>query len=258
MIDPRRQKQLESLVQKLALAESQQINWALLNLALTHPTASQTANYEHLEFVGDAVVRLASAEFLTTTYADSSVGELAALRSVLVSDRVLSQIATRYALERYLLMSSSAAGDRAGATSRQADALEAVMGALFLSTQDLSYVSPWLNPHLHLLSEEIRQDPARQNYKAALQEWSQGEFKELPEYKVEETSTIHGDRERFTAEVWLRGQCLGRGKGRSIKTAQQAAAEIAFRLVCPQRPEAQTVAQRVEPYPPAPTSDASL
>lgn len=233
MIDPRRQKQLQKLVQKLGLDDAQHIQWTLMDLALTHPTASQTANYEHLEFVGDAVVRLASAEFLTTVYADSTVGELAALRSVLVSDRILSQIASSYGLERYLLMSASAAGDRAGATSRKADALEAVMGALFLSTHDLSYVSPWLNTHLKPLAEQIRQDPARQNYKAALQEWSQGKFKELPEYKVEETSQIHGDRERFTAEVWLRGQCLGRGKGRSIKAAQQAAAEAAFVLVSP-------------------------
>ncbi len=228
MIDPRRQKQLQGLLQKLGLSDPQDVQWGLLDQALTHPTASQTSNYEHLEFVGDAVVRLACAQYLTTTYGSAAVGELAALRSILVSDRILAQIAKTYSLERYLLMAPSAASDRAGTTSRLADALEAVMGALFLSSQDLRYVSPWLDTHLKPLSEEIRRDPARQNYKAALQEWSQGQYKELPEYRTEESSLIHDDGERFRSEVWLRGQCLGSGKGRSIKAAQQAAAQAAY------------------------------
>ena len=61
---PRRQRQLESLVQKLGLSLEAPIKWELLDLALTHPTVSDSANYEQLEFVGDAVVRLVSAVVL--------------------------------------------------------------------------------------------------------------------------------------------------------------------------------------------------
>ncbi len=75
---------------------------------------------------------------------------------------------------------------------------------------------------------EVRSDPARQNYKAALQEWTQGRYKTLPEYRVEETNQIHGDRQRFAAEVWFQGQNLGGGKGPSIKAAEQAAAKEAL------------------------------
>ncbi|HAG80636.1 MAG TPA: ribonuclease III [Cyanobacteria bacterium UBA12227] len=227
-LDPRRKKQLQTLVQKLGLAAHIPVNWSLLDLALTHPSISPDANYEQLEFVGDAVVRIASSELLFETYPNSSVGEFAAIRSVLVSDRILAEIAKCYGLERYLLVSNSAAADTIGETSRLADAFEAVLGALYLSTHTLELVRPWLDPHFQQLAAEIRQDPARQNYKDALQEWTQAHYKILPDYRLTETSLIHGDTDRFTAQVWLKGKCLGEGKGRSKKAAEQAAAKQAF------------------------------
>ena len=225
---PRRQKQLESLVQKLGLLYTAPIKWDLLDLALTHPSVSTQANYEQLEFIGDAVVRLVAAEVLWETYPDCPVGEFASVRSVLVSDRILAILATQYGLELYLLVTGSAINNRSGEDSRLADAFEAVLGALYLSTHTLELVRPWLDPHFKRLATEIRSDPARLNYKAALQEWTQGHFKVLPEYRVQETAQPHGNPERFMAEVWVQGRCLGKGTGRSIKAAEQAAAQVAF------------------------------
>ena len=225
---PHRQQQMQSLLQKLALPETAPVNWTLLDLALTHPTVSATANYEQLEFVGDAVVRLAASELLFETYPDCAVGEFAAIRSMLVSDRCLARIAQYYGLERYLLVSGSALGDKAGEESRLAEALEAVVAALYLSTHTLVLIRPWLDAHCRELAIEIRTDPARQNYKAALQEWTQARHKSLPTYRTQEVGLLHGDPNRFTAEVWLQGQFLGRGTGRSIKAAEQAAAQEAF------------------------------
>jgi ribonuclease-3 len=229
--DPRRQKQLQKLVQKLGLPELSRVQWRLLDLALTHPSISTEANYEQLEFVGDAVVRMAASELLFEMYPNSLVGEFAAIRSILVSDRILAQLAQSYGLERYLLVSSSAASDKAGETSRMADAFEAMLGALYLSTHTLELVRPWLDPHLQQLAEEVRKDPARQNYKDALQEWTQAHYKVLPEYRHKETSVLPGDADRFTAEVWLQNQQLGEGKGRSKKAAEQSAAKQAFSKV---------------------------
>jgi ribonuclease III len=228
-----RRRQLDQLVSRLNLGATGRLRWDLLDLALIHPSMSADRNYEHLEFVGDAVVRLATAEFLTEVYGEAKVGDLAAIRSVLVSDRTLAEIAKDYGFDRYLLVASSAAGDLAGASTRLADSLEAVMAALYLSCQDLSLVRPWLDPHWRVRAEEIRQDPARQNYKAALQEWTQAHYKQLPEYQVTELNVAHGDRERFSATVWLQGQCLGAGTGHSIKAAQQAAAKVAFLAFAP-------------------------
>lgn len=224
---PRRQKQLQSLVQRLGLPATAPIKWHLLDLALTHPSFSAQANYEQLEFIGDAVVRLVAAEVLWETYPDDPVGEFAAIRSVLVSDRILAILATQYGFELYLLVSGSATNDKAGEESRQADAFEAVVGALYLSTHTLELIRPWLDPHFKKLAAEIRSDPARLNYKAALQEWTQAEFKVLPEYRVQETTQL-GAGDRFSAQVWLQGRQIGQGTGRSIKAAEQAAAQIAF------------------------------
>jgi ribonuclease-3 len=212
----------------LGLSEQAPVQWGLLDLALTHPSVSAETNYEQLEFVGDAVVRIATSELLFETYPNSLVGEFAAIRSVLVSDRILAQLAEVYGLERYLLISSSAASDKAGQTSRLADAFEAVLGALYLSTHTLELVRPWLDPHMQQLAAEIRKDPARQNYKDALQEWTQAHYKLLPKYYLKETRPMHGDDHRFTAEVWLQDRRLGEGKGRSKKAAEQAAAKQAF------------------------------
>ncbi len=225
---PRRQKQLQSLVNRLGLPAQAPVKWRLLDLALTHPTVSTEANYEQLEFMGDAVVRLVAAEVLWETYPSCPVGEYAAIRSVLVSDRILAQLADEYGFELYLLVSGSAASDKAGQETRLADAFEAVLGALYLSTHSMELVRPWLDPHFKNLAAQIRSDPARLNYKAALQEWTQAHFKVLPEYRVQETAQPHGALERFTAEVWLQGRRLGGGSGRSIKAAEQAAAQVAF------------------------------
>jgi ribonuclease III len=231
LLDPRRHKQLQKLVQKLGLPDEVPVQWSLLDRALTHPSISVEFNYEQLEFVGDAVVRMAASEFLLENYPKALVGEFAAIRSVLVSDRILAQLARTYGLDRYLLVSGSAASDVAGETSRMADAFEAVLGALYLSTHTLELIRSWLDPHLQQLATEIREDPAHQNYKDALQEWTQAHYKLLPEYRLKETSLLHNDEHRFTAEVWLQGQRLGEGKGRSKKAAQQAAAKQAFLTV---------------------------
>ena len=225
---PRRQKQLQSLVNRLGLPTQAPVKWRLLDLALTHPTVSAEANYEQLEFMGDAVVRLVAAEVLWETYPDCPVGEYAAIRSVLVSDRILAQLADEYGFELYLLVAGSATGDKAGQETRLADAFEAVLGALYLSTHSMELVRPWLDPHFKKLAAQIRSDPARLNYKAALQEWTQAHFKVLPEYRVQESPQPHGALERFTAEVWLQGRRLGGGTGRSIKAAEQVAAQVAF------------------------------
>lgn len=232
---PRRQRQLETLVHKLGLPKEAPINWQLLDLALTHPTVSESANYEQLEFIGDAVVRLAAAIVLWKDYPDCPVGDFAAIRSVLVSDRILAQLAREYGLELYLLVAGSATADKIGQESRLADAFEAVLGALYLSTNNLNLIHPWLDPHFKQLAAEIRLDPARLNYKAALQEWTQAQFKVLPEYRVVEISQPYRNQERFVAEVWLHEKLLGQGKGRSIKAAEQAAAKVAFLSIEPQQ-----------------------
>lgn len=238
--DPRRQKQLQTLIQKLGLPATTTVDWSLLDLALTHPSISRTSNYEQLEFVGDSVIRLITAELLLETYPQELVGEFAAIRSILVSDRVLAELAESFGLEPYLIIGSNATGNPAGRQSWLADAFEAVLGALYLSTHNMSLIRPWLDNVLKIRAEEVRRDPARFNYKDALQEWTQRKYKLLPQYKVEPNKQLDlslpkknqgklsTPEENFIAEVWLNERCLGKGYGRSKKSAEQAAAKEAL------------------------------
>jgi ribonuclease III len=232
---PRRKSELVKLMMRLGLSEDIQVSWSLLDMALTHPTMGMP-NYEQLEFIGDSVVRLAASEFLWETYPDKSVGDFSAIRKVLVSDRILAQIADLYGFDRYLVLAASAIGDPSGRISRLADAFEAVLAALYLTTNNLQLIRSWLDPHFQRLATEILEDPARQNYKDALQEWTQAHYKALPEYRVREDASTLIDKaalkqhrlQRFIAEVWFRDRHLGTGTGHSKKAAEQAAAKVAF------------------------------
>ena len=228
MKDTRRVKELEKFSQKLGLSETAPINWSLLDLALIHPSISKDKNYQQLEFVGDAVVRLVAAEVLLETYPNAPVGEFASLRSIMVSDRTLAEIGDSYGIDRYLLITPQAAANKVGKISRLADAFEAILGALYLSTHNMSLVRPWLDPILQEKAEEILACPARQNYKDALQEWTQSQYKTLPEYRVGELKEYVLENQRFNAQVWLKDKCLGQGNGRTKKAAEQAAAKEAF------------------------------
>jgi len=227
--DPRRRIELQKLLKKLGLTDLSKVNWTLLNLALTHPSVSQKDNYEQLEFVGDAVVRLIAAELLKETYPDLPVGEYAAIRSVIVSDRFLFEISEQYGIENYLLIAPNVRGDKMGRVSRLADAFEAVLGALYESTKTMELIRYWLDPILAEKAAQVHADPARQNYKDALQEWTQRVYKSLPTYVVEEHKLTKGeDNERFIAKVWLKDKLLGEGKGATKKASHQAAAKQAF------------------------------
>ena len=211
-LDIRREKQLKNCIQKLGLSSVENVDWEILNLALTHPTFSQKDNYQQLEFVGDSVIRLVAAEILLENYPNELVGEFAAIRSILVSDNTLAEFAK----------------DKIGRVSWLADTFEALLGALYLNRQNMSLIRPWLDPLLITKAAEIRADPARQNYKDALQEWSQSQYKLLPKYQVVQHQGSENHHQRFFAEVWVKNNNLGSGYGCSKKVAEQAAAKNAF------------------------------
>src|ERR1700704_6517415 len=109
----------------------------LLKLALTHRSyiyetsgAGQSSN-ERLEFLGDSILALISADFLYRTFPDLSEGELTDVRAVLVRTETLANFARDINLGSFLLMGKgeqhSGGGQRV-----QASAFEAVLGAIYL------------------------------------------------------------------------------------------------------------------------------
>ena len=251
---PERRRQLLALLAELGLdplenpgpGDSAQA-LAPLEEALSHTSARQPRNHERLEFLGDAVLRLAAAEYLEQHHGGLSVGQRSALRAQLVSDRWLAELGERCGLERLWRIGAMAAGDQAGRATIQAELCEALVGAIYLAWGGphggLLAVDRWLTPHWQRSSQELLSDPDRHNWKSALQEWSQARGLGLPTYHCRQASSGHGDPRRFHCVATLlhescsglvgetAGQTAGgEGWGPSRRAAEQAAAARLLQL----------------------------
>ncbi|WP_218082885.1 ribonuclease III family protein [Anthocerotibacter panamensis] len=210
------------LLEALGLSAASPVQWELFCLALVPPGSGSGPNNDRLEFLGDEVLRFLAARYVYERYPTLLVGDLTILRSHLVSNETLAQWSQLLHLDPCL---------PAGMTdSQRANALEALIGALYLSTVDaegpksgnFQLILGWLYPLFDSLAEAVLADPTRRNYKAALQEWSQHYLKELPDYRLVAGGGL------FTYEVWLKDHLRGLGQGTSKKRAQQLAAQDAY------------------------------
>ena len=217
---------LAELGLELPAGASEPLAW--LDEALSHTSAGLARNHERLEFLGDAVLRLAASEFLAREQPQLSVGQSSSLRAQLVSDRWLAELGERCGVERVLRIGTVAAGDQAGRATLRAEACEAVIGALYRIWGNLDPVLTWLTPHWQRSLAELAADPHRHNWKSALQEWSQAARLGLPSYRSEERSRNHGDPRRFHCRVSLGERLLGEGWGGSRRLAEQEAARSAL------------------------------
>jgi len=233
---PDRRAQLIAFLESLGLDPGER-DLAPVDEALTHTSAGLAINHERLEFLGDAVLRLAASEFLQCHHPEQSVGQRAALRAQLVSDRWLADLGLHCGIAKVLTIGAIAAGDRTGRATLRAEACEALIGALYEcwdgANGGLAPVHRWLTPHWHRAAATLAADPDLHNWKSALQEWSQGQARGLPRYRSREASTAHGDPRRFHCLVDLEEQELGEGWGRSRRQAEQEAARMALERLRP-------------------------
>lgn len=201
-----------------------------MDQALTHISARQSKNFERLEFLGDAVLRLAATEFIDLHYPNHPVGRCSSLRAQLVSDRWLAQLGEKLQLDSYLVLGTKALGDSAARTTLNADATEALIGAIYSgSGNNLGPIHQWLTPHWQQTTAQVLATPHLFNGKSILQEWSQNEGLGLPNYNTTEQSSRHGDPERFKSHVQVGQQLSKTGFGRSRKEAEQNAAAEAVK-----------------------------
>lgn len=233
---PERHQQLVAFLRSLGLEPGNR-DLAPIEEALTHTSAGRPVNHERLEFLGDAVLRLAAAEFLQRHHPDLSVGRCSALRAQLVSDRWLAELGERCGIEALLHLGPMASGDRAGRATVRAECCEALLGGLYESwgagEGGLEPVHRWLTPHWQRSSAELLADPDRHNWKSALQEWSQGQGLGLPSYGCQECSRVHGDPRRFRCTVEISSHASHIGWGPSRRSAEQEAARAALASVRP-------------------------
>jgi ribonuclease-3 len=227
-LSPQRIQQLQQLLARIGVSHADAPALALVDEALTHTSAGLQRHHEQLEFLGDAVLRLAASEYIERHHASLAVGERSALRSHLVSDRWLAEVGQAIDISAALRIGNKAGGDAAAAATLRAEATEALIGALYRASGSLDPIHGWLTPIWERTSREVLSDPHRGNSKSALQEWSQAKGLGLPTYSTEERSQRHGDPERFRCQVSLKGWFSAEGRGGSRREAEQQAARAAL------------------------------
>ena len=201
----------------------------LLQMALTHTSYANESRVpvqhnERLEFLGDSVLQLVSADYLFHAYADRPEGDLTRIRASLVSEGALFQFAQEIGLGEYLRLGRGE--ERCGGRTRPSvvsDAFEALIAALYLDGgMDVArkFILPFITEGKH----------AEADYKTKLQEVVQQNPEERLSYVVEQETGPDHDK-HFTVEVHLNSNVIGKGGGRSKKEAEQQAAREALELM---------------------------
>ena len=209
-------------------------NISLLDLAFHHRSFSNEAggrlhkyNNERLEFLGDAVLGMATATYLYEDMLEKPEGDLAKIKSVVVSEMTLAPIAVAIGVDTCLVLGKGE--ELSGGRSKKAilaDALEAVIGAYYL---DAGYpaaeklVLKLIVPEI----KKVQENRHQKDYKTLLQEFYQKHSKSCPVYELVKRTGPDHDR-TFWVSVKLGNDAYGPAQGKSKKAAEQAAAAIAW------------------------------
>jgi len=202
----------------------------LLDRALVHrsyvnesPT-NKIKDNERLEYLGDSVLGLVVNEYLFKRFEDYPEGDLAKIKSAVVSESTLAKVAREINLGNFLLMGKgeelNGGRDR---TSILANSFEALIGAVYLDRG----IKDCRNFILTLLKKDIERID-RMTYlrdpKTTLQEYVQKKYKERPVYEiVEEKGPDH--KKEFIVRLVVNGKELAIGSGSSKRKAEMTAAE---------------------------------
>jgi ribonuclease III len=201
----------------------------LLDQAMAHRSwcaeqPDRTSN-ERLEFLGDAVLGLVVADFTYGAHPELSDGQMSQIRASVVNTRVLAEVGLDLGAAEHLRLGRGedlSGGRRKG--SILADATEAVIGAIYLD----GGLAEARRVILSLLRERISTavgTPRESDHKSRLQEESVRLGRGVPHYELESFGPDHA--RRYLATVYVAGQRLGTGEGRSKKDAEQVAAQVA-------------------------------
>ncbi len=207
-------------------------NKTLLQTALTHSSFANEMNgntdfNERLEFLGDSVLGLVTAEYFYQLHPEMPEGKLTKIRAAMVCEKSLYNFAMSIKLGEFMRLGKGEINT--GGRQRPsilADAFESIIAAIYLDSgfeEAKKFV-------LGFIANAAIEEPAITDYKTALQEIVQKNHGEILEYfMVGESGPDH--EKTFIVEVRLNSNCIGTGEGRSKKRAEQAAAREALRLM---------------------------
>jgi ribonuclease-3 len=208
---------------------------SLLALALTHKSFAGSedkiglGSNERLEFLGDAVLNCLVTEHLYMVYPKKSEGQLSKIKSLVVSRKILGEIAQTFNLGEYILLGQSE--KKSGGAQRfsiMSNAFEAIIGAIYLDG-GLDGAREFLKRFLFCNIDMFCEDISNINYKSRILEMSQRDGFGVPSYRV--VSSIGPEHAKeFTMQIAIAGTVLGQGSGPNKKIAEQNAARAALEL----------------------------
>ena len=213
-------------------------NKKLLQQALTHRSYvnehPEEEDNERLEFLGDAVLGFLVGELLYKSYPEMSEAQLTRLRSKLVDETQLANLAKELSFGELMRLGKGAEKDRGReSSSLLSDTFEAIIGAYFLES-GIEAVRDYIKPLFMSVAGKILASPPNTNSKNLVdsknrfQQWALANIAENPQYQIiEESGPDHA--KEFTAQVSVRDIVYGIGKGRRKQEAQKRAAESALK-----------------------------
>ena len=209
-------------------------NKSLLIEALSHSSyvneqrKGSTNCYERLEFLGDAVLELASSTFLFHHCPELNEGELSKLRAALVCEKALAPCARKIQLGSYILLGH---GEKLNhgeeRDSLLCDVMEAIIGAIYTDA-GLEEANRFI--FSFILNDDSLKHLDFIDYKTKFQELVQAHSSEPILYEIVGTSGPDHSKQ-FEVEVRLGERTLGRGVGSSRKNAEQDAAREAINIL---------------------------
>lgn len=199
--------------------------------ALTHSSYANEKHdedikdYEKLEFMGDAVFQLVSAELIYKKYPTKTEGELTKLRSKLVRTESFAKLGRELKIHEMMYLGHGEEKDRGKKDKIIENVVEAFIGALFI---DKGYKIARLvtRKWLLIILNELKEDDI-EDYKSELQELIQSDSREPLKYEMIKTEGKDNNK-IFFYRVSHDGMLLGEGKGKSKKAAEQEAAKVAL------------------------------
>lgn len=204
----------------------------LLNLAFTHRSytnedSAHCPNNEKLEFLGDSVLGMVAATYLYELLQDRAEGDLARIKSYVVSEDTLSIAAKELDIPTYILIGKGE--ELSGGRDKKAilaDAMEAIIGALYLD----SGFDAARRLVLRIVEPEIvkvLQNRHRKDYKTILQEYVQKYHKSYPKYLLVKKTGPDHDR-TFWISCSIVDVEYGPASGKNKKEAEQNSAKTAY------------------------------
>ncbi|MFA6408462.1 MAG: ribonuclease III [Candidatus Paceibacterota bacterium] len=202
----------------------------LLVEALTHRSyLNEHRDYvgsqnERLEFLGDAVLELASTDFLFKKFPAKPEGDLTSYRAALVNTVSLAESAQSLGVGEFLLLSKGEARDTGRARDViLADAFEAIIGAIYLDA-GYAVANDFILKNICTKIDDVIAHRSYQDAKSRFQEVAQEKRNITPNYEtLSETGPDHA--KLFTVGVFIGGKEIARGEGQSKQEAEQAAAQ---------------------------------